>query len=324
MVPFMSCSARLAIFSVFVAAFFPAHGALIVLSLYLIGIVFAVLTGWVVKRAFAFEQDSILILELPNYQWPKTRLLVQEATLRLKHFLKRAIRVIVPVCMVLGSLNALTITGEFKPGSETSLLAIMGQWVTPMFAPMGISESNWPATVGLLSGVLAKEVVIGTLNTLYTPELTETAAHSFHLWTALKAAFFSIGDNAKELGGALFSPFTAAAPTESLNQAAFGQMASQFSSGASAYAYLLFTLLYVPCVSTLAVIKKELNRFWMMFSLVWSTAMAYFIAMAFYQLSQLSISLWLVLLLSFGLIALFACVLLSLRYFLTLRMKVLR
>lgn len=324
MVPFMSCSARLAIFSVFVAAFFPTHGALIVFSLYFIGILFAVLTGWVVKRAFAFGQDSILILEMPNYQWPNVKLLLRDAFMRLKHFLRRAIRVIVPVCMILGTLKALTITGEFKPGSEDSLLALIGQWLTPIFSPMGISSSNWPATVGLLSGVLAKEVVIGTLNTLYTPELTEVTTHSFHLLAQLKAAAFSIKDNALALGEAFLSPFSAAAPKDSLNQVAFGQMASQFASGATAYAYLLFTLLYVPCISTLAVIKKELNRFWMMFSLVWSTAMAYLIATAFYQLSRLTFSLWLVVLLGLGFVGLFGFVIFSLRYFLTLRINVSR
>ena len=236
MTPFMSCGARLAIYAIFTAAFFPHGGQNIVFALYLIGIAMAVLTGFILRHSLLKGDPAPLVMELPAYHVPQPRALLLHAWQRLKGFVFRAGKLIVPVCVIIGALNALHIDGTLNSGEGDmhSLLSIAGQWLTPAFAPMGIHADNWPATVGLLTGVLAKEVVVGTLNTLYT--------QMGHL-----------------------------------------AMYQQFDGKIGAFAYLLFVLLYFPCVSTMAVMLRELHRGWAVFSAFWSTAVAYAVAVIFYQ-----------------------------------------
>lgn len=226
MSPFMSCSARLTIYAVFVAAFFPSGGQNIVFSLYLVGIGLAVLTGFLFRQIWFRGQSSPLILELPPYHRPVLSYLWKEVTLRVRYFVIRAGSFIIPVCMFVGCLNAIKI-------HDLPILSFLGQWLTPLFSPMGVESQNWPATVGLMTGVLAKEVVIGTLNTLY--------------------------------------------PTS------IGTMATYFNGAVGAYAYLLFILLYIPCISTMAAIKKETSYGWMWASTLWSLMIAYAVAVLFYQ-----------------------------------------
>jgi ferrous iron transport protein B len=243
MSPFMSCSARLAIYAVFVAAFFPSGGQNVVFSLYLIGIGMAVLTGVVLRRTLLPGPASPLILELPAYHRPSLHCLLKDTAARLRIFIVRAGKLIIPVCALLGTLNACSLDGGLTEGGGDSILAWFGQHATPLFAPMGISPDNWPATVGLLMGTLAKEVVVGSLNGLYAG-----MAHS---------------------------------------QSTYGVMVQHFDGQAGAYAYLLFVLLYIPCVSTMAAIRQEASRKLMWFSIGWSSFVAYTTAVLFYQIATM-------------------------------------
>ncbi|HAU1151729.1 TPA: Fe(2+) transporter permease subunit FeoB [Legionella pneumophila] len=287
MSPFMSCSARLAIYAVFVAAFFPSGGHNVVFSLYLIGILMAVFTGFILRKTTLKGHASPLILELPAYHRPSLRRLLRETSLRLRFFVFRAGKLIIPICVILGGLNAITLGGGVSSGEANtdSLLSIIGQWITPLFAPMGIHQDNWPATVGLLTGMLAKEVVVGTLNSLYAQvgHLGEIAAAHFDFWGGIKDAFWSIPANLSELGSALWNPVSASAADSELSQSVYGIMSQRFDGAVGAYAYLLFVLLYIPCVSTMAVIRQEANRRFMWTSIIWSFVVAYASAVVFYQ-----------------------------------------
>ncbi|QEY50377.1 Fe(2+) transporter permease subunit FeoB [Legionella longbeachae] len=290
MSPFMSCSARLAIYAVFVAAFFPSGGQNIVFSLYIIGILMAVLTGFILRKSTLKGHASPLILELPAYHKPALKRLIKETSLRLRFFVLRAGKLILPVCVLLGGLNAITLDGGINSGeaSTQSLLSVMAQWITPFFAPMGIHQDNWPATVGLLTGMLAKEVVVGTLNSLYAQigHVGEIAAAHFDLWAGIKAAFWSIPENLSQLGSALANPVLASAADSPVSQSVYGVMAQRFDGQIGAFAYLLFVLLYIPCVSTMAVIRQEANRKLMWFSVIWSFVVAYMAAVLFYQAAK--------------------------------------
>ncbi len=287
MSPFMSCSARLAIYAVFVAAFFPNGGAFIVFSLYLIGILMAVLTGFLLRKAYFKGNSSPLILELPAYHRPTLTRLLKETSLRLRFFVYRAGKLIIPICILLGSLNAITLGGGINEGeaSAHSLLSLIGQYLTPLFAPMGISQDNWPATVGLLTGMLAKEVVIGTLNTLYA-QMGQIAVAHFDLWEGLRSALWSIPHNLSELGSALVNPIAASADNSEFSASIYGVMVKQFDGKIGAYAYLLFVLLYIPCVSTMAVIRQEASKKLMWLSVIWSFIVAYTAAVLFYQIAR--------------------------------------
>lgn len=277
MVPFMSCGARLAIFAVFAGAFFPAGGGNIIFLLYVTGIIAAILTGLLLRKTVLHGSSAPLVMELPPYHVPRFGALSRHMWQRLSVFIIRAAKIIIPVCVIIGVLNSVTMKGELvhgQLGSQQSLLAELGRVVTPALAPMGIQENNWPATVGLVTGVLAKEVVVGTLNTLYSRQVqvSQKKAQHFSLWAGLRSALLSIPNNLfgkkVELG---------------MHHAVYGVMYQRFDGKIGAFAYLLFILLYFPCISTMAAIRRELNRRWAAFSVVWSVTFAYVAAVIVYQ-----------------------------------------
>ena len=170
MAPFMSCGARLAIFAVFAAAFFGQEGALAVFSLYVLGIVMAILTGLMLKYTIMRGEASPFVMELPVYHVPHLKSLIIQTWQRLKGFVLRAGKVIVVVSIFLSALNSFTLSGQAADNINDSALASVSRIITPVFKPIGVQEDNWQATVGLFTGAMAKEVVVGTLNTLYTAE----------------------------------------------------------------------------------------------------------------------------------------------------------
>lgn len=296
MSPFMSCGARLAIYAVFTAAFFPQGGQNIVFALYLIGIFMAVMTGLLLRHTALKGDASPLVMELPVYHIPRMRTLGLHAWQRLKGFLFRAGKLIVPICVILGALNALNIDGTINMGDADtrSLLSLVGQAVTPIFSPMGLHIDNWPATVGLVTGILAKEVVVGTLNTLYSQmgHLAAIGSGGFHFWTQLSDAVWSIPQNLSQLSQAFSNPVLAQAPIDPVNQGVYGLMYQKFDGKIGAFAYMLFILLYFPCVSTMAAMLRELHKGWSIFSAVWMTGVAYGVAVFFYQAATWSRHPW--------------------------------
>ncbi len=172
LVPFMSCGARLPVYALFAAAFFGKQAGTIVFLLYLVGIVFAIVYGLFLKKSLFMGQSSNFVMELPNYHFPKIKSLLIHSWLKLKDYVLRAGKVITIAVAVLGFLNAFGyVDGKFTAGnadSENSLLSSVGKTITPVFEPFGVEEDNWPASVSLFTGLLAKEAVIGTMNSLYS------------------------------------------------------------------------------------------------------------------------------------------------------------
>jgi ferrous iron transport protein B len=303
---------------VFVAAFFPQGGQNVVFALYLIGIVVAVLTGFLLRHTLLPGAPVPMILELPPYHLPQLRSVLLHAWQRLQKFLSRAGRLVIPLCVVLGVLNSLSIDGGLltTEADQDSLLSWLGKLLTPVFAPMGISQDNWPATVGLVSGVLAKEVVVATLNTLYTQVShagVVAQVTQFDLWGGLTAAWQSIFSNIRALPSALTNPVLASAAAADMDSRVLGVMYQYFGGSVAAFAYLLFVLLYMPCVSTVVVMVRELDKRWALFSLLWSTGIAYGVAVCFYQLATLQLHPRASLLWAFSVLALFLLTLWGLR-----------
>ena len=296
MSPFMSCGARLAIFAVFVSTFFPHHGQNIVFLLYLLGIVVAVLTGLLLRRTVLPGKPSPLIMELPPYHLPQWTSVWRQTWQRLSGFLLRAGKYIVPVCVLIGVLNSVSPQGKLLVGEANhhSILSQVGRVMTPAFSPLGITQDNWPATVGLITGVLAKEVVIGSLNTLYSqqaglpPLAANPQANATDIaFQGVLAALQSIPDNLSGLSQAFSNPVAASEAPHDISNNALRQMHILFISQAAVLAYLIFILLYFPCVSTMAVIRRELGHAWAWLSVFWSTAVAYAVAVSYFQLNNL-------------------------------------
>jgi len=287
--PFMSCGARLAIFTLFVAAFFPEGGQNIVFLLYFIGILMAVMTGFILQKTVLQGEATPLILELPPYQMPNANKLLRQAWHRLSRFIVNAGKIVIPVSILIGGLNSVTLSGHLvnEETASQSILASLGQAVTPIFSPMGLTQENWPATVGLFTGITAKEVVIGTLNTLYAQEadFQDTGLEEVSIQQQLTAAGLSVINNLAELKGAILHPLAARAPFTELEDGVSGVMLARFDGKIGAFAYLLFVLLYFPCISATAAMVREIDKKWTLFSMAWTTGMAYGSAVIFYQLA---------------------------------------
>ena len=293
MAPFMSCGARLAIFAVFAAAFFGQQGALAVFSLYVLGIVMAILTGLMLKHTIMRGEASPFIMELPVYHVPHLKSLVLQTWQRLKGFVLRAGKVIVVVSIFLSALNSFSLSGKPVHNINDSALASVSRVFTPLLEPIGVHGDHWQATVGLFTGAMAKEVVVGTLNTLYTAENIQEEEFN--------PAEFSLTD---ELGGALEETWSSLKETFSLSVLAnpieaskgdgemetgtMGVMSEKFGSPAAAYSYLIFVLLYIPCISVMGAIARESSRGWMGFSILWGLNIAYSLATLFYQTASFS------------------------------------
>ncbi|HQN40867.1 MAG TPA: Fe(2+) transporter permease subunit FeoB [Pseudomonadales bacterium] len=302
MAPFMSCGARLSVYALFAAAFFPVGGANVVFSLYLLGILIAVLTALLLKNSLLKGEADAYLLELPAYHLPTLKGICIHTWDKLKGFVVRAGRIIIVMVLVINLLNSIGRDGSFgNENSENSLLSWIAREGTPLFAPMGLREENWPAVVGILAGVLAKEVVVGTLDSIYSRMDRESAGEAdaatpFDLLAQLSAAAATIPQNLLQLLDRLSDPLgfsvikegdpSAAAAEQQVSLSTFGAMVSRFDGQAGAYAYLLFILLYFPCVSTIAALRREAGTGWTLFAAGWGTFIAYTSATFCYQLAS--------------------------------------
>ena len=288
MAPFMSCGARLAIFAVFSGAFFGSAGAGAIFSLYLLGIAAAVLTGLVLKHTLLKGDSSCAIMELPLWHVPVMRSLLLQTWFRLHAFVIRAGAVIVAACVAISLLSNLTASGHLAQRVDDSVLASASRYLTPLFTPMGIQPDNWQATVGLVTGAMAKESVVGTLNALYMaePQNAPDAAPAPGLTAVFASALDETWQNLKAAISpqTLFNPVEASKGDGEMSQGAVGIMQTMFGSSLAAYSYLVFVLLYVPCVSVMGALAKEAGRQWMWFALIWGTLMAYGAATLIYQI----------------------------------------
>jgi ferrous iron transport protein B len=179
-----------------------------------------------------------------------------------------------------------------------SVLSKVGRTIAPAFSPMGLDEENWPAAVGIFTGVLAKEAVVGTLDSMYstlaegeTPAREPAPNGGFSLLAGLSRAFATIpaglGDALSRwsdpLGFGQVGSAEAAAAEQGLATGTFGAMAARFDGAAGAFAYLLFILLYFPCTAALAAVYRETSAGWTLFVAAWTTGIGYVTSTVFYQ-----------------------------------------
>ena len=297
--PFMSCGARLPVYVLFAAAFFPENGQNLVFLLYLLGILVAVMSGFVMKKTLLAGVGGDFLMEMPRYHMPKLRSVLLRTWDRLKLFVREAGQIIVVMVLVLNVLNSIGTDGSFgNEDSEHSVLSETGKMVTPLFSPMGIEEDNWPATVGIFTGILAKEVVVGTLDSIYgnlAAQNNPREEEPFVFWSALGDAVATVPENLGGVLDSLLDPLGlnvgdiqdrgATAEDQGVSEGLFGEMESRFNGQAGAFAYLLFILLYFPCVAVIGAIVREAGGYWAMFVAVWTTGVAYTCSTLFYQVA---------------------------------------
>ncbi len=293
MSPFMSCGARLPVYALFAAAFFADSGQNIVFLLYLIGIAAALFTGLMLKKTILMGSNSINIMELPLYEWPKLSYLFKRVWQRTRSFVLGAGKTIIVVVCVLNFFNSLGTDGEFgHHDTQDSLLSRSAQVVTPLLAPMGVKEDNWQASVGIITGLFAKEALVATFNSLYSPK-SEEASEPESFGVIWDEAIFSIKDNLQgieaddPLGTDIgdVSTVQAAAQAQEVEESTITIMQAAFAGKIGAFSYLLFILLYTPCAAAMGAIKNEVGTRWAVFAASWSFTLAYLSAVASYQVA---------------------------------------
>ena len=237
--PYMSCSAKIPIYAVFSAAFFPDHAALVMIGLYVLGIALGIIVAFILKGTLFRGKPVPFVMELPNYRFPSARnvgiLLWEKAW----DFIRRAFTVIFTATIIIWFLQTFDARLNVVSDSADSLLALVGRWIAPVFRPLGFGD--WQAVTALISGFTAKEAVISTLGVL-------------------------LGVGMENLGPALHTLFTPLA----------------------AGSFLIFTLLYTPCVAAVTTIRRELgSRLQTAGVVVMQCVVAWIAAGLFYQLGMI-------------------------------------
>lgn len=249
MIPFMSCSARLPVYLLLVSAFFPKYKALVMISLYLIGILLSILFALVMKHIpyFRVNRDEDYVSELPAFRRPTLRNTGMHIWERCADYLKKISTVILAASVIIWALSFFPRgeSGEWKTekGMETSYLAQIGRWMDPVMAPLGF---DWKMNVCILTGLPAKEAIVSTMAILYHEniEYSEISEHSgspeeSDLATTLRERH-------------VFTPPTA-------------------------FGFMMFVLLYFPCVATIATLRREIGRGWAAFSVANSIFLAWMV-----------------------------------------------
>jgi ferrous iron transport protein B len=294
MSPFMSCGARLPVYALFAAAFFPDSGQNLVFLLYLIGIAAAIFTGFLLKKTVLSGTTSLNIMELPPYELPNIATISKRVWQRTYSFVTGAGKTIVIVVCLLNFLNSIGTDGSFgNQDSESSILSQSAQVVTPLLAPMGVKEDNWQAGVGIITGIFAKEVLVATFNSLYSPSnsLDEEVPSLTTSWhdavSSVKENLLGIApDDPLGINVGDLSDLEQVAIEQEVELSTYQVMQAAFAGQLGAFSYLLFILLYTPCVAAMGAIKNEVGTRWALFAGTWSFLFAYLMATLCFQVGN--------------------------------------
>jgi ferrous iron transport protein B len=296
--PFMSCGARLSVYVFIGTAMFPDRAGGAIFLLYMLGIIVAIGSAWLLRKSLFRAENDGQIAEMPAYHKPLLRNVLTQTWQRLSAFMMRAGKRILAVVLVLSVVSSIGTDGSWgNKDNDKSLLASIGKSVTPLLVPIGIGADNWPATVGLFTGLFAKEVVVGTLDTLYNPPAKDAPGNAMPDFGAgMNDALQSIADNGQALGESLLNPLginigslsnaEQAASDQGVNTKSYSSMVALFPSAWAAFCYLVFILLYAPCVATIGVMQKEAGSAWLQFSVIWSLLLSYWLASNLWQMSR--------------------------------------
>ena len=310
MVPFMSCGAKLPIWVLFAAAFFPENPGRLVFLIYITGIVLGIVTGLILKHTLFQGEPTHFIMELPPYHMPRARHIFLHTWERLKIFIWRAGKFIVPMVLVLGMLNTVGTDGAIgDAGRKDSLLSSVGKAITPVFEPIGVEKDNWPASVSVFTGLFAKESVIGTMKGLYgqmdaqggEPAAAASGNESYSFIGGLKEAFASIPENLSGVLGGFIDPLGLGSAEEELqgdgkaeNDAAIDSLRRHFPKGVhQMFSFLLFVLLYVPCLAATGIVFREIGKFYGVIFIGYLTLLGWSVATIYHAVMVSHSGLWL-------------------------------
>ncbi len=238
--PFMSCSAKLPIYGMITAAFFPKHGGLVMFSIYFLGIIVAILSGLLLKKT-VFKGDSVpFVMELPAYRLPSFKNVILDMWEKAKDFIKKAFTIIFIATIVIWFLQSFNWGLNMVVDSSESILASIGKLIAPVFAPIGFND--WRASTALITGLTAKESVVSTITIL----------------------------------------------TRAVNNTQLGILLGDIFTPLSAFSFLVFTVLYMPCMAAFAATKREMGSIKSaLFTAVFQTLIAYAVAFVIFRVGSI-------------------------------------
>lgn len=240
MIPFMSCSAKMPVYAMFISALFKEHQVLAISSIYLLGICMAIFTAMIFNKPVLKGERATFIMELPEYRLPNFKNLCLHVGERLKDFIVKAGTILVAATIVIWFLQSFNLRLQMVDNSGESILASLGKLIAPIFSLCGFGD--WRAAVSLISGLIAKESVVSTMAVLYG-------------------------------SGGL---------------AGISEVITSQFSAVSAYAFMVFVLLYTPCVAAVSAIHREMKSFkWTAIAIGYQLALAWFMSVLVFQVGTL-------------------------------------
>ncbi|MBP7463823.1 MAG: ferrous iron transport protein B [Bacteroidales bacterium] len=279
-VPFMSCSARLPVYVLMIAAFFPESPTLVLVSVYAIGILFAIVTAYFFNKTIFRKKEVPYIMQLPPYRRPSGKLLLHFTWIRGREYLKKIAGIILIASVIIWALGYYPRDVKYSRNYESlikqapndtvahsllmmqeaerqqqSYIGKIGEFIQPVMSPLGF---DWKMSISVLTGIAGKEIVVSTMGVLY--QATEES-----------------GDSAGSLPVKLRAEKHGSGPKQ--GEPVFNKL--------SAYAFIMFILLYFPCMGVVAAIWKESERFrWSLFTVIYTTGLAWVVAFLVYQIGS--------------------------------------
>lgn len=296
LVPFMSCGARLPVYILFAAIFFPKNSGLVVFSMYVLGIVVAIVLGVVLKNTlFKDKEQSAFVMELPPYRLPTFRGIWVHTWERTGAFVRKAWTIIMAASIVLWLLMSIPVGGKgtfAKADISDSLFAVTTNAIAPLFRPLGFD--SWEASGALLTGFVAKEVVVSTLSQVYSGaesgavDAEETPTFFEDVGEVISSFAVATFDTLKSIplivGINLLGEEVEEQPTALMAQIHQGFTETSNGHGVLAgLAFMIFVLIYTPCMTAIAAEKQELGMKWTWVSIIGQLALAWGLSFLVFQ-----------------------------------------
>ncbi|MCF6148035.1 MAG: ferrous iron transport protein B [Candidatus Kuenenia sp.] len=284
LIPLMSCGARLPVYALFTGVFFPEYSGTVLWSLYVMGIVLAIGVGIVFRKTLFKGRASMFIMELPPYRTPTFRNLMIYTWEKGKHFLLKAGTYIFAISILVWFLIHMPWGVEKR---KDSVLGMMGQTIAPVFEPIGFGR--WEVAASLVTGVISKEIVVGTMGEIFIPQQEKEYTGNFpSLKEDLKETGMSFAKAVETSVWNVFSAFKIVSISDNANknnyQSGLKPLIQEAFTPLSAYAFMVFVLLYSPCIVTSVAFKQELGAWrWFGIAFVYEFILAWVIAFIVYQ-----------------------------------------
>lgn len=282
-IPFMSCSARLPVYVLLISAFFPIGQGLVLMSIYLAGILVAILSSLMLKRILFHKAEAPFVMELPPYRIPTGRSVVRHMWSKGSQYLRKMGTVILVASVLVWALghyprpSSATIpaseAAEWQ--AENSYIGQLGHAVEPVMRPLGF---DWKISVSLLSGLAAKEIVVSTMAVLNNPAVSDSAESIRATEQAALAEEAASVEADEEDNSVLVRSL------QTQRYASGPKTGQPVYTPLVAYTMMVFILLYFPCIAAIAAIRKEAGWRWAAFSVFYTTGLAWIVSLLVYQI----------------------------------------